>query len=409
MSLFTSTHFASACASGTDWRDTAKNVLEKLDDIRTEHDDFNFGFLYISDHLAEDATSIFNLFKSVLKIDDWVGSVGMGVLGCRASHVDQPAISAMIGRFPKESFCVFPTDPDDAPQDKVMRWLGAHTPMLAVVHGDPLSEQDPQETLRSLEEMSDSFVVGGLTSSRKGHYQIANAIYDNNISGVFFADNIPVSTTLSQGCQPIAPAHVITKVDENVVLELDDKPALEVLEADLRAHYAQKTSQDISSLLIGLSGVEASDQIPAEFKTLFEGHIHAAFPFSQSDQTDYTVRSITGIYADERSLSVAEPVEVGRAMLFVERDEESVSADLSKTLVQLRARVVADRGVFEPKGALYISCVARGFTQGNAADRSEIDLINEIIGTIPMAGFYAGGEINNARLYGFTGVMILFF
>lgn len=407
MSLFTSTHFASACAAGTDWRDTSKSVLEKLDETRTEDDSFNFGFIYISDHLAEDATSILNLFKSVLKVENWVGSIGMGVLGCGQAFVDQPAISAMIGRFDADEFCVFPAGTQD--QTAVTDWLAANTPMLGVVHGDPMAEQDPQEVLQELSETTGSFLIGGLSSSRKAHYQIANELYENSTSGAFFSDNVQVSTSLSQGCYPIADVHTITKVDENVILEIDDRPAVDVMQDDLRADYAAQTGTDLKDLTLDLSDVETSDHVPAEFKPLFQGHIHAAFPFSQSDQKDYMVRSLTGIYADERSLSVAEDIDVGRRILFAKRDSKSVVADLSKSLVALQKRVTAERGSFEPKAALYISCVARGFSQDPSTEENEIDLIYDVFGALPMTGFYAGGEISNARLYGFTGVIALFF
>jgi small ligand-binding sensory domain FIST len=38
----------------------------------------------------------------------------------------------------------------------------------------------------------------------------------------------------------------------------------------------------------------------------------------------------------------------------------------------------------------------------------ELGLVQEVIGDIPLVGFYANGEISNHRLYGYTGVLILF-
>ncbi len=423
MPLFTSTSFASTSASGTDWRDTSKKVLEQLESVRQNPDSFNFGFLYISDHLAEDATSIFNLFKSVLKIDDWVGSVGMGVIGCGKSYIDMPAISAMVGKFPKDSFCVFPADEDaqdseassddDADelflQDNVKAWLASHAPMLTLVHGDPMAIHDPQTFMRELESTTNSFLVGGLTSSRSKHYQIANGVRHNAVSGVFFADNVPVSTTLSQGCAPISALHTITKSDEFTILELDDRRALDVFQDDLRILAAKKLGKDPDDFIGDLKSMEASDYIPKEFKSLFKGQVHVALPFSQSDQKDYMVRNITGIDPDEGSISISENVTTGAHITFVERDEKSVAADLSRTLVALRKRVQAERGSFEPKAALYVSCVARGFSEKTSNSEDEMHLIKDIIGDIPLTGFYAGGEINNARLYGYTGVLTLFF
>ena len=96
-------------------------------------------------------------------------------------------------------------------------------------------------------------------------------------------------------------------------------------------------------------------------------------------------------------------------MFFVERDENNLTSDLSKALITLRNRVMAERGSFVPKGALYISCIARGFAQDPDIATNEIDLIRDIIGEVPLCGFYAGGEINNARFYSYAGVLTLFF
>jgi small ligand-binding sensory domain FIST len=417
MSLFTSTHFASAAACGTDWRDTSKNVLEKLEAVRTQGDHFNFGFLYISDHLADDATSILNLFRSVMNIEDWIGSVGMGVVGCGEAYIDQPAIAALIGRFPEGDVCVFPDahggdalledSSEQITQETVKDWLSEHDPMLIFAHGDPMAEDDPAAVLQELERTTNGFVVGGLTSSRTEHIQIANAACSNAISGAFFSNTVQVATMLSQGCEPISEAHTITKADQYAIEELDGESALEVFQEDLKKVAAQKMGH--SDLVeSSLKTIESSDQIPDEYKMLFKGQVHAAFPVSRSDQKDYMVRNIIGIDPAEGTINVSQNVFSGDRVLFVERDEETVTKDLSRALLELRARVTKDHGYFDPKAALYVSCIARGFSEFSHPKNYEMDLIREIIGSIPIAGFYAGGEINNARLYGYTGILTLF-
>lgn len=107
MSLTTSSRFASAIDSGTDWRDTSKKVLEQLEQARTENDGFNIGFLYVSDHLCDNLSSILGLFKSVLEIEHWCGCVGMGICGNGTEYIDKPAISVMIGHIDKDAFCIF--------------------------------------------------------------------------------------------------------------------------------------------------------------------------------------------------------------------------------------------------------------------------------------------------------------
>ncbi len=413
MTLFTSTDFASASGSGSDWRDTSKNVLEQLVSAKGSSGDFNFGFIYISDHLAGDTTSIFNLFKSVLKIDNWIGSVGMGVIGCGESYVNMPAISVMIGRFPENSFCIFPDQEngtsEEIPQDKVKDWLLKNPLMLSIVHGDPISDTDPQVMLRDLDNMTDSFIIGGLTSSRAEHYQIANSVCSGTLSGVFFSEDIPVATTLSQGCNPISKYYTVTKSDGSHILELDNKRALDVFQDALQEFAKEKLGGKAEAFTINIEKSDTDEYLPDEYKRLFKGQVHIALPISQSDQNDFMVRNIKNIDMDEGSIAISDDIEVGNNIMFVERNDQTVPSDLSHVLVKLRKRIQSERGCFEPKAALYISCIVRGFNKAKKGEDEEMSLIQDIIGDIPLTGFYAGGEINNARLYGYTGVLALFF
>jgi small ligand-binding sensory domain FIST len=58
-------------------------------------------------------------------------------------------------------------------------------------------------------------------------------------------------------------------------------------------------------------------------------------------------------------------------------------------------------------GALYFSCVARG-PPLVGPNGEEVRLLRDGLGAIPLAGFYANGEISNNKLYGYTGVLVVF-
>jgi small ligand-binding sensory domain FIST len=410
MSLFTSSRFASAAASGADWRVTAKSVLEQLESVRTEGQPFNFGFLYVSDHLAEDASSILNLFKSVLQIEHWTGGVGIGVCGVGQNFIDIPAISAMIGYFEPQDFCMIPPLREDGTTDmtKLTPWLKENEPMYTFVHGDPMADQDPAITLKYLEELSSGFITGGLTSSRRCHAQFADDLFENSMCGVMFSSRVKVASTLSQGCNVIGAAHTITRSDGHTVIELDQRNALEVFENDIRTLVMRTTGKDSDEILVDESALEDKSQIPEEFHSLLKGEVHAALPISESDQNDYLVRNIIGLDQEKGSLTISQHVSNGERILFVHRDHESVSQDLSAKLVALRNRVQREQSVFEPKAAVYVSCVARAFNQFEGGIANELALVRDIIGDIPLAGFYAGGEICKARLYGYTGILTLF-
>jgi small ligand-binding sensory domain FIST len=407
MSLFTTSGFASAAASGTDWRDTAKAVLEQLESVRTEGHRCNFGFLYISDHLAEDAQSILNLFKSVLGVQNWVGGIGLGVCASGQDFIDVPAISAMIGVFEEDEFCLIPPIGEE-PSPALEEWLKTNEPMLTFVHGDPMAEQDPAIGARVLEEACGGFVVGGLTSSRRHHAQFAGELYEGALCGAVFSSRVKVATTLSQGCTPVGEIHTITRADGHTVLEIDGKPALGIFEDDIRTMAIRVTGIDPNLVMVDEEAAEDKAAIPDEFQTMLKGEVHAALPVQGSDGHDFLVRNIIGLDPDKGALTIAQDFSPGDRIMFVHRDNESVYRDLSASLIALRKRVQHDTGAFKPRGAVYISCVARAFGRPEGQNGQEMRLIRDIIGDVPLAGFYAGGEICKARLYGYTGILTLF-
>ncbi len=391
MTLFASDRFASASAAGSDWRDAARRVLEQLEKARLPAS--NVGFLYITGELAGDAASILDLFRSVTKVEHWLGAAGAGVLGTGVSHIGQPAISAMIGYIPADDFCVSPAkDLDTDAQEIVLdRWLEAHYPMLVLVHGAPEFDADAQGRIAAIERRTGGFLAGGLSSSRTP-VLFADRVDDAGFSGAVFSQNVPVAAALTQGCAPIGAAHIITRCEDHVVMELDGQRAFDVFINDLR----------------GLAGAKAGGLDPESLIGRFQGDIHVAFPVSGSDQRDYLVRNALGVDPERGWIAVAQSVTNGEKLVFVRRDPDTMRADLSRTLTEMRARLTRERGSFTPAAALYVSCVSR--TQHGFSDSpdDEMELVREIIGETPLAGFYAAGEISNSRLYGYTAVLILF-
>ena len=88
--------------------------------------------------------------------------------------------------------------------------------------------------------------------------------------------------------------------------------------------------------------------------------------------------------------------------MYRRRDEAAARTDLKRMLDQVKRRLQGP-----PRAALYFSCIARGANLFGP-DAAEMRLIRDELGDLPLAGFYANGEISNNRLYGYTGVLALF-
>lgn len=247
---------------------------------------------------------------------------------------------------------------------------------LALVHVDP-SHADARAAIDSLAADTGSFLVGGLTLG-DGVAHIANNSQDC-LGGIAFSPlTVEMITGLSQGCTPLTAPRIATKVQQNIVIEIDGRPALDVFMEDIGPELAADLNQ-------------------------CAGVIFAARPVLGSDTADYTVRNLVGIDPRQKLIAIADELQDGDPILFCRRDSESAVADMRRMLVGLKRRI----GAKPIRGGLYISCAARGPNQFTPPER-EIDLIHETLGDFPTAGFFANGEISRDRIYAYTGVLTLF-
>ncbi|MBT5230531.1 MAG: hypothetical protein HOM11_09680 [Methylococcales bacterium] len=92
----------------------------------------------------------------------------------------------------------------------------------------------------------------------------------------------------------------------------------------------------------------------------------------------------------------------GQQVMVCKRDQDSAIADMKGMLKDLKKRLPGT-----PKGALYYSCLGRGWYQFGE-DSEEVKMIEAEFPGLPLAGFYANGEISHQRLYGYTGILLIF-
>jgi small ligand-binding sensory domain FIST len=377
------TAYRTAHAAGQHWSDVTRACLAQLGEVPAA-DGARLGFVYVTDHLATHLAEIVDHLRLMTGIADWVGTVGIGILAHGpggsnlppAEYFDEPAMALMVGDFPADALRILEPGGGSL-EGRHGDWIAAHHPSLALVHGDPRSQHLPR-LLETLATTASAFLVGGLSSSRSSFPQVAQSVGDGGTSGVMFAAEVAVATGLSQGCSPIGPHHTITECDQNIVMAIDDRPALEVFKSEIGDVLARNLNR-------------------------VAGFIFAALPLPGSDTGDYLVRNITGIDPKRGWIAIGDLVETGQQIMFTRRDRESAEADLGRMIDRLKQRI--DRPV---KGGIYVSCVARGINLFGP-QAAETRLILDRLGPIPLIGFFANGEISRQQLYGHTGVLTLFY
>jgi small ligand-binding sensory domain FIST len=333
------------------------------------------GFVYVSDLHAPRFASIVECLRERTGIAHWVGATGIGVCATGREDFDEPAISVLAGTFPGGGFRVL----DGMPQDEEGAVLeaGGTDANLAVVHGDP---GDPRvvERVRALaRRVSSGFVVGGLASGRGEPLRYADGVAGAGLSGVLLGEDVPVLTRISHGCVPVGPRRVVTECHRNVIMKLDDLPALEAFDRDAGERHGGDYRRAAADLFAGLV-------------------------IGGGDSPDYLVRNLVGVDPQQQWLAIGDQVEPGAELVFCRRDAQTAREGMTRMLDDAREAVGGT-----PRGGLYFSCLGRGeglFGPGTG----ELALIARHLGEFPLAGFFGNGEVSHDRLHGYTGVLLLF-
>jgi small ligand-binding sensory domain FIST len=362
-------------AADADWETLTRSCLDQMG---PPPESANLGFVYVTDMLDDELPQIAERLREETGVANWVGTIGFGVMVGGHEYFDRPAMVTMLGSLAEDAFRLLPNvekPGEELPAD-LMNWAGQANPMLGVVHADPRNPY-VADILNSITDDTDAYLVGGLTASRGRQGQVAGGMTEGGVSGVLFSEDVAVSTGLSQGCSPVGEIHEVTKAKDNILFELDGRPALEVFKEDIGEVLARNLER-------------------------VAGYIHAALPVSGDDSGDYLVRNVVGIDPQNGLVAIGERIAAGDRVMFVRRDGPSAMKDLDRMLTD-----VTGRAGKEAKAALYFSCVARGpnLFGGNS---EELTAVQDAIGAdVPVVGFFANGEISKNRLYGYTGVLTL--
>jgi small ligand-binding sensory domain FIST len=363
-----------ALAKGSDARQIARTVAGMLAE---QGSGGTLGIVYATDSLKARLPEIALLLREHTGVEDWAGTIGFGVIGGRQAAYDEPAIAVMITNWSNQDYKFFQDVPAEAWPTAAGGPLGGM--ITALVHADPRNRRYP-ELLRTLSTTSGAYLVGGVTASRNGFFdQLAGSATEGGISGVMIGRGIAMAIGVGQGCTAAGPVRTITGCERNIIAELDGAPALDMLFKDLN--------------------IKGAGDIDALYKALETLHVSLMVP--NCDTGDYLVRNLTGIDTESGVIDIGDLVEPGQRIFFSHRDRQAATADLQAMAKKVRSRAN------KINGALYVSCCGRGpHLFGSAGE--EIGLVQDILGDVPLAGFYANGEIAGDRLYGYTGVLAVF-
>lgn len=438
MKLFPTGH-----ATHPQWRMAAALVLAQLRAQMALPDYASaptLGLLYITDHYANEAQALLDHLSGELpEVTDWSGTVGVGVSANNAEYFDEPALSVMLLDVPADQYRVFSGVAPLPAQPQQGGGFAAHT---ALVHADGHTPELAELLTEMAARTESGYLFGGLSASRTASVQFAvggdgnmagqggaSGVFGGGLSGVAFDAGVALLSRVTQGCQPVGALHTVTAAQDNVVLALDGEPALDVLldtlQVSLDGGDPQPALRKVRATLAGLVDVDGRQAGEPPQGQRHTGHFG----------TDTRVRHIVGLDGSRRGVALADQVEPGMHLAFCQRNVAAARADLMRICAEIREELSPEE--LEPAplvsgahagvapapaapgsgsapqaerricGAIYVSCSGRGGPHFGGPS-AELQIVRHALGDVPLAGFFAGGEIAHQHLYGYTGVLTVF-
>lgn len=322
-------------------------------------------------YMLQDDT-IYNEIRSAFKDGHFVFGSTSGDI--TSESVDDESITITAIEFEKSSFSI-----------KTASILNLDNKIDSYIIGKELIQKLPQKKLKYAFVVSDgSFINGsqltiGMNDATENNLLITGALcgdgarFETTLSSYnelpkegeivvigLYGDTLEVSFASNGGWTPFGPERVVTKSVDNILYELDGKPAL-----DLYKTYLGEKSKELPG---------AALLYPLKVKS--------------SDENKSIVRTILNINEAENSMILAGDIlENSKVQLMMTNVDSIVSA----------AEVGAEKALVyrenKPELAILVSCIGRKLVLDQRVEE-EVEEVIEVIGKeATVCGFYSYGEI----------------
>lgn len=354
----------------------------------------DLAFLFFSSHYVERAETLVAAVRETASPHVLLGCSGEGVIA-GSEEIEGMGAAALWGaRLPGTRSTPLRLSFQEAESEAAMiGWLdalgaGAESPFLFLL-ADPYTTP-VNEVLATLADRCPGLaalggLAGGGTDLGENRVLLNGKVYRDGLVGVAVASPFRIRTTVSQGCRPIGERYLVTKAEKNVVSELGGAPALERLQATVDSLEEEEQRIVPRALHLGIAINEHRERF---------------------DRGDFLIRNLIGVDRATGSMAIGDIVKVGQTVQFHLRDARAASEDLNLLLAENRAK--------HPKpllGALIFSCCGRGRGFFGRPHHDVTTLLARC-GNIPVAGFFAQGEIGPVGrsnfLHGYTASIALF-
>jgi len=383
--------FAASVSTSADVDQALDELIEPVDG-RVTPGMVDLATLFVTGHFEDDLPRIVDRVTGAFPHGVLLGCTACGTIGAGREIEDGPSMALLAASLPDVDVRPFHLDQEMLDQTETVHdwervvavapssnplFVALADPFRFAVHGflDKLNEVFPAAPL-----------VGGVASAgrqpKENRLLCAGETYREGVVGVALTGAFTVDTVVSQGCRPIGRPFVITKGERNVIQEIGGQPALEQLHGVLVHLSKQDEALAKQSLFVG--------RVIDEYKESF-------------DRGDFLIHNIIGVDRRSGAIAIAGHARVGATVQFHVRDADSADEDLRKLLAGYAERDV--------RGAMLFGCNGRG-TQMWDKPGHDIGVLGDVVGPVPTAGLFCGGEFGPVGgrnfVHGFTASIALF-
>ncbi|MBS0152211.1 MAG: FIST C-terminal domain-containing protein [Nitrospira sp.] len=351
----------------------------------------DFACVFFSAHHAEGLDRLATVLTGTLRPKLLLGCSGEGVIAGAEELETTPAITVWAAVLPDVD--LRPVHSSFSPTQDQFHLTGWPDP--GIDDGTFLLLADPfttpiQDILGILDDRyPGAKAIGGLAGGGQevgmNRLVLNDQVFDGGLVGVRLSGALDIRPVISQGCRVIGERFVVTKAERNLIHELGGEPALDRLQA-------------------------AFDSLPEDAKLKANRALHLGIVIDEQrnrfERGDFLIRNLLGADRTTGAVAVGDIVQEGQTVQFQLRDAASASDEFNSLLEADHAR-----HRHPPLGALMFSCCGRG--QGLfGTPNHDAGTASARLGSIPLAGFFAQGEIGPVGgrnfLHGYTASLALF-
>jgi small ligand-binding sensory domain FIST len=228
--------------------------------------------------------------------------------------------------------------------------------------------------------------ASGVFTDQTTQVYLNGDVFEEGGVAVSVGGDVKLAGVVSQGCTPIGEPWTLTRVEQNLIHQIANRPAYSVLAETFQKLPPADQQKARGNLLIGLAVNEYLEDF---------------------HRGDFLVRQLIGGDPNSGILAVGAMPRAGQTMQFQRRDAAAASEDMHELLVHAKKNL-GSRTVY---GGCLCCCNGRGKNLFGVPNH-DANLIQKQMGPLGVAGFFCNGEIGpvgkKSFLHGFTAAFALF-